>query len=203
MAAVCERERESMPVIGIAKDRQVLRGLNSVLPEVKSMMCFGCAQIRTHVPLWQRMYNPGQTGFHYYTNDFSEGWNENYVFSGSNLNDIEMYEIGHSLEKFYQRDNANFLLHFSWEEFQKRYCNDDAPDGNPFRYSKIFEQDGGEWIQNVRFNGVEGADQQQRLLCCPQDVKRCWRCRHKKQDLCSSCCVPLRARQRHPHGFGQ
>ena len=51
MAAVCERERESMPVIGIAKDRQVLRGLNAVLPEVKSMMCFGCAQIRTHVPV--------------------------------------------------------------------------------------------------------------------------------------------------------
>ena len=51
MAAVCERVRESMPVIGIAKDRQVLRGLNAILPEVKSMMCFGCAQIRTHVPL--------------------------------------------------------------------------------------------------------------------------------------------------------
>ena len=68
MAAVCERERESMPVIGIAKDRQVLRGLNSVLPEVKSMMCFGCAQIRTHVPLWQRMYNPEETGLHRHPN---------------------------------------------------------------------------------------------------------------------------------------
>ena len=52
MAAVCERERESMPVIGIAKDRQVLRGLNAVLPQVRSMMCFGCAQIRSHAPLW-------------------------------------------------------------------------------------------------------------------------------------------------------
>ena len=91
MAAVCERERESMPVIGIAKDRQVLRGLNSVLPQVKSMMCFGCAQIRSHVPLWQRMYNPEQTGMHWEEKEIREGkteivtWNENYVFSGSDV----------------------------------------------------------------------------------------------------------------------
>merc|ERR1712079_864936 len=79
MAAVCERERESMPVIGIAKDRQVLRGLNAVLPGIKSMMCFGCAQIRTHVPLWQLMYNPGQTGLHRYSEKHDSTWNENHV----------------------------------------------------------------------------------------------------------------------------
>ena len=67
MAAVCKRERESMPVVGMAKDRQVLRGLNAILPHVKAMMCFGCAQIRSHVPLWQRMYEPGQIGEHKYT----------------------------------------------------------------------------------------------------------------------------------------
>ena len=94
MAAVCERERESMPVIGIAKDRQVLRGLNAILPEVKSMMCFGCAQIRTHVPLWQRMYEPGEVGAHRFPERGDETWNENHSFSMSNLNDIELYEIG-------------------------------------------------------------------------------------------------------------
>ena len=35
MAAVCERERESMPVVGVAKDRQILRRLNAVLPKVQ------------------------------------------------------------------------------------------------------------------------------------------------------------------------
>ena len=34
MAAVCERERETMLVVGVAKDRQVLRCLNAVLPKV-------------------------------------------------------------------------------------------------------------------------------------------------------------------------
>ena len=64
MAAVCERERESMPVVGVAKDRQILRRLNAVLPKVHSMMCFGCAQIHSYVPMWQRMYEPGQYGQH-------------------------------------------------------------------------------------------------------------------------------------------
>ena len=68
----------------------------------------------------------------------------NYDFSTFNLNDIEMYEIGQSLERFYKRDNAKFALHFWWKDFQERYCNDDAPDGNPVRYSKVFEEDAGE-----------------------------------------------------------
>ena len=79
MAAVCERERESMPVVGVAKDRQVLRGLNAVLPKVQSMMCFGCAQIRAHVPLWQRMHEPGQIGLHKDPEKAEHKWNENYA----------------------------------------------------------------------------------------------------------------------------
>ena len=115
-----------MPVVGVAKDRQVLRGLNAVLPGVQSMMCFGCAQIRAHVPLWQRMYDPGETGMHHvpvktqphemHGNENSTTpatWNENYSFSCQSLNDIEMYNIGQSLERFYKRDNDTFWLHLS------------------------------------------------------------------------------------------
>ena len=71
-----------------------------------------------------------------------------------------MYEIGQSLEEFYERGNDNFRLHFSWVEFQRRYCDDNALDGNPFRHSKVFEEDNGERIQNVRFNSVEKENQQ-------------------------------------------
>ena len=97
------------------------------------------------------------------------------------------------MERFYKRDNKKFRLHFSWDEYQARYCSDDAPDGNPFRHSKVFEQDAGEWIQNVRFNTVENESLRLRLLCCPQDVKRCSRCAldDERQDLCSKCEIPL------------
>ena len=88
-----------MPLVGVAKDRQVLPGLNAVLPKVQSMMCFGCAQIRAPVPLWQRMYVPGETGRHNVSEKTDNQWNENYIFSRQSLNDIEMYDIGHSLEK--------------------------------------------------------------------------------------------------------
>ena len=56
MAAVKEKEREGMPVVGIGKDRQVLRPLNNIMPSVKALICFGCAQIHTMAPLWSRMY---------------------------------------------------------------------------------------------------------------------------------------------------
>ena len=41
------------------------------------------------------------------------------------------------------------------------------------------------------FQSVQNESQQQRLLCCPQDVVRCLRCKHKRQDLCSKCSIPL------------
>ena len=45
-AVVCERERGGMPVIGIAKDRQLLRSSTAVMNGVTSRICFGCAQVR-------------------------------------------------------------------------------------------------------------------------------------------------------------
>ena len=75
-----------------------------------------------------------------------------------------MYDIDDSLEQFYKRDTKKFRLHFSWVDNQARYCSDDSLDGNPFRHSKVFEQDAGEWIQHVRFNTVDNGQLQQRVL---------------------------------------
>ena len=52
---------------------------------------FGCAQIRAHVPLWQRMYEPGESGRYNVSEKTDHQWNENDNFSRQSLNDIEMY----------------------------------------------------------------------------------------------------------------
>ena len=116
MAAVCEREREHMPVVGIAKDRQVLRMLNGILSSVRSMMCFGCAQIHANVPLWEKMYEPGQHGQHTYQakeRDEESVWNEHDHCAHVSQSMIKMYSIDESLEKSYNRSNDSFRQHFN------------------------------------------------------------------------------------------
>ena len=207
MAAVCEREREHMPVVGISKDRQVLRLLNGILSGVRSMMCFGCAQIQAHVPLWEKMYEPGQHGGHVYhakqrgsrqssvaaTAEVVEEstWNEHHQASHVSQSMIQMYSIEDSLERFYNRNNDSFRQHFNWEAFKSKYCSDDAPGGNPFRNSRVLEDDAGEWIQEVRFSSTDDTSSGQKLLCCPEDVIRCKTCTRKKQELCRKCKIPL------------
>ena len=54
-AAVAERERERMPVIGPSVDRRTLRLLNAVCNSstVCSLACFCCCQVRTRVESWE------------------------------------------------------------------------------------------------------------------------------------------------------
>ena len=194
MAAVCEREREHMPVVGIAKDRQVLRMLNGILSSVRSMICFGCAQIHANVPLWEKMYELGQHGQHPYQakeGDEESVWNEHDHCSHVSQSMIKMYSIGQSLEKFYNRNNDSFRQHFNWEAFKAKYCSEDAPGGNPFRNSRVLEDDAGEWIQEVCFSNTSHSTLVQKLLCCPEDVIRCKTCARKGQGLCSKCQIPL------------
>ena len=54
-AAVSEREREHMPVIGPSVDRRALRLVNAVCNSttVCSLGCFCCSQVRTRVKSWE------------------------------------------------------------------------------------------------------------------------------------------------------
>ena len=62
MQAVSEREREHMSLLGPSVDRRALtwvcRLANSMT--IRSLMCFTCAQLHTHVPCWDRMFQCGQ-----------------------------------------------------------------------------------------------------------------------------------------------
>ena len=153
MAAVCEKEREGMPIVGLAKDRQVLRGLNGILPATQTKICFACAQINSQSSLWESMYEPAQRGKHVDV-DARQTWSEHRCCAYSH-NGIDMYTIRESLQCFFFRDERQFRLHFSLADFQARYCSDEQEDGNPFRSSELFTE---EWVQDLQFVGVEQVD---------------------------------------------
>ena len=60
MAAVREKEREHMPLIGPTVDRRTLSMVNNMCCDdtVKGMVCFVCAQVHTHVASWNQMWKP-------------------------------------------------------------------------------------------------------------------------------------------------
>ena len=160
-----------------------------------------------NVPMWEKMYDPGQHGQH--TDHAKQRgsteasvagpeevgeesvWNEHDHCAHVSQSMIKMYSIGQSLEKFYNRNNDSFRQHFNWEAFKAKYCSEDAPGGNPFRNSRVLEDDAGEWIQEVRFSNTSNSTLVQKLLCCPEDVIRCKTCARKRQGLCSKCQIPL------------
>ena len=60
-----------------------------------------------------------------------------------------MYTVKSSLQRFFYRDERNFRMHFSLEDFIERYCSDDQPDGNPFRNRALFDTDVQDWMQDL------------------------------------------------------
>ena len=58
MAAVREKEREHMPLIGPSVDRRSLAYVHQVCRSetVEALMCFTCGQIHTHVACWDRLW---------------------------------------------------------------------------------------------------------------------------------------------------
>ena len=152
MLAVCEKEREDMPLVGLAKDRQVLRPLNRILSSAQSHICFCCAQMHSRVGLWSHMYTPRKMGLHKVPDqDFV--WSE-HTSSTLSLNSIEKYTVRESLQRFYRRNESSFRLHFDLEQFKDRYCAESQPGGNPFRNSTSLEGDSYEWVQNLHLDNV-------------------------------------------------
>ena len=190
--AVCVRERETMPMIGVSVDRRTLRALNLMLEDVKALHCFGCAQIFTHVPLWEKMYSPGERGKHEESTESTDKkkkqeWTE-HTAAYLSQNFIEMYEVSHSLRRFFMRDEDNFRLHFCLRQFKERYASKQGNTENPFQNSRLLDEDAYEWVQHVTFAGVSDAIP---VLCCPEDCKKCSKCRGQSGRLCDRCQVPL------------
>ena len=59
MAAVCQREREHVPIVGPSTDRRTLTLVCRLAngDTIRSLICFMCGQIHTSVSSWEQMYH--------------------------------------------------------------------------------------------------------------------------------------------------
>ena len=178
VAAVSEREREHMPLIGPSVDRRTLALLSRLANSttIQSMMCFCCAQLGTHVRSWDRMYRCGQHGVggRHVGHNYSKG-------------DICMFTVEESLLAYHEQDCEGFLRHFSRDRFRHVYATERPGDGNPFENAPELDDGQTEWLRVLNVSGVPVV-----LLCCPEDTKRCEGCRLKPEgEMCKRCQIPL------------
>jgi len=166
-AAVCEKEREHMPIIGPSIDRRTLTLVCRVAgsDNIQSLMCFCCNQIHTRVSSWERMCskNPDRRS------------------------EIQMYDVKDSLLRLAENDWEAFCLNFSCDLFRDRYATDDAAEGNPFKDAEELRDGNYEWRRRVLVDKARIFE----VLCCPEDCEKTDRCKHPDGQLCKFCRIPL------------
>ena len=62
--------------------------------------------------------------------------------------------IQNSLQRFFNRNERRFCLHFSYEEFKSRYARE-APEGNPFRNAELLKEMENDWVRSVDLANVK------------------------------------------------
>jgi hypothetical protein len=168
-AAICEREREHVPLLGPSIDRRSLSLVCKLArsENLQALICFGCAQLHTWVRCWQ---GTKKTQFQSHGN-------------------IRMKSVQGSLLSLENKNPELFMRAFSVEGFKARYARDDAPGGNPFANDDVLSSDCWEWRRRLL---LPSKDQHVDILCCPEDVERSKHCiAHEDFELCHGCRIPL------------
>jgi len=173
MQAVMLKEQEHIPIIGPSVDRRMLALMTKALNSqtVKACICFACANVRTYVQKWSKMY-------------YSETWR-----CDENWADIDMYEVRNSLWRWLEKDPIAFLTNFGLARFKERYASDDQEGGNPFLNSSDLAEGDAEWQRMLL--APDRTEEPISLLCCPEDVERSAGCKHAENVLCGACRIPL------------
>ena len=166
-AAIAERERQHMPLIGPSIDRRIFKTLNTVAngQEVYSLICFVCAQVKTHV---------GGECSH---------WNIRRQCAGTFLD--QAHDI-----KIQIADGAattSLELNLGWQYFKRRFASDRNGAFNPFHVAPELADDCWEWSRVYSLKNKNAGTI--RLLCCPEDVGSCGK--HGEHHICKDCQIPI------------
>ena len=166
MAAVREKEREHVPLVGPSVDRRTFTYLAKVASNdnIKSLMCFCCGQIQPWTSSWKRMYEAR-------TNQGS--------VSG---NSIDMFTVSESLLRMASKNWSSFLQNFDVATYRQHY-------GAATDESHMPNEDN----DSLRHLDIKLGDATHRitLICCPEDVTRDPHCNHDAKTLCKYCSIPL------------
>ena len=175
LAAVCQQEREHMPLIGPTNDRRMLAYVAKLADSknVVSRMCFCCDQIHTDLACYSR--------------HMTKAWPK--LGADTDVsNDIQLYKVGELL-RYFESDPAGFMMSFSLGKFRTQYAA--GNDGeNAFAHCKDLDDGIGDW--QCMLKDMPG-EKDFWALCNPEDVERCNSCvgSNNPKSLCRNCKVPL------------
>ena len=161
-AALAEKERQSVPKLGLSTDRRTLGHISQVFREdnVKVLMCFSCA--------CKELAYVGNDSF---GNVIEKGM----ISMRANHKQLRNIICGDEDEKGCEAWEANL----SAKRFKAQFGEAVATD--PGMQEGCFE-----WIRRVRRRS--GIDT---ILCCPEDVKATARCQHDVSFVCPHCEIPM------------
>ena len=211
MAAVSEKEREHIPLIGASVDRRQLTMLHRVCrsKNVCGMVCFVCAQVHTHVASWDRMWKAPATvvGSDTEIKQKQQEWNADPCNRYRNWSQgpIRMWKVRDSLfcpltakdtEKQEKEARKCYDLNLLRSLFINRFASAEYKTHGPWYEAEELKPDNNEWQRSIRVAGkVYGKTlpfvRTDRVMCCPEDVERCRQCRSSEDEICGDCEVPL------------
>ena len=207
LAAVREKERQHMPLIGPCVDRRSLAMVHKLSrsDNIHGVICFACAQIHTHVSSWDRMW---------YNKTEEEKANS---YGDHGCQSIKWYKVRESIFKLL----APFICHdpnlspekqaeeaakkkqaalnvynqtFLLSEFVHRFANKTNDTHLPWYGATEIADGDTEWQRTLIISGkvfdVDLTSRRDRIICCPEDVKSCGRA-HKADEICGDCDIPL------------
>ena len=143
MQAVCEREREHVPLIGPSVDRRTLALLTRVAnsENICSLVCFACAQVFTHVRTWDRMFDDFRDRDNALAAEARQGlWQHHCTQS-----DIRYRTVASSLLKHLERYEDGFRSNFDLRAFTANYGTEKQPGDNPFANASELAGGNYEW----------------------------------------------------------
>ena len=195
MAAVREREREHLPVIGPSVDRRALAMVHKLCrsSSVQALVCFSCAQIHTHVESWDRQFRSASVGGK--VNSYAQIRRykvRDTLFSllvprpGGQSADADALERARQLQIY----RLNLLKAC----FVERFASEANGTHEPWvGASELSEQDT-EWQRTLLVGGTAFGrplpSRRDRIVCCPEDVQ-CPNCSHDRAEICGQCLIPL------------
>ena len=177
--AVCEREREHIPLIGPSVDRRTLAWIVRIMKSenIESLICFACAQVRTHVAFWDKMHEKSST-------------DPDYGHLGHlSASEIKLHTVQASLLQMEASDTEAFQLNFCRNYYKDRYAQSDGVRNNPLENAAELQDGAYEWQRRLLHRG--GSENALDILCCPEDVRRSETCKHASNELCKKCSIPL------------
>ena len=100
-----------------------------------------------------------------------------------------MHTVADTLLKSEAEDHETFMLNLPLQRFKQRYADQASGNGDAFVGATDLEPGNYEWQRRflIPAKGMAAVD----LLCCPEDVERSKRCRHREEELCADCSIPL------------